>query len=148
MVRNGGQTKPLNKDITLPNGIRVEHRTHTLVLTNGKRVVMNEGDVLSLNGEFSQKKPDAAPAMALAASTQAPAALETAALEPAIVTAPVPTPTPAPVAPAAPVAAPTASAPAFAYNPVAPVKGTLKGVVELGSSGFNMFIVRVDAQRN
>jgi hypothetical protein len=36
----------------------------------------------------------------------------------------------------------------FTYQPVAPVNGKLKGVVELGASGFNMFIVRVDEQRN
>lgn len=146
VVRNGGQSKPLDKDITLPNGIRVEHRTHTLVLTSGKRVVMNEGDVLSLNGEFSQKQPDAAPAMASAASTPAPAAPAPAAPTAAVATAP--TPTPAPPAPATPAAAPTPAVRAFTYSPAAPVKGTLKGVVELGSSGFNMFIVRVDAKRN
>jgi len=36
----------------------------------------------------------------------------------------------------------------FTYQPVAPVNGKLKGVVELGASGFNMFIIRVDEQRN
>ena len=130
VVQSGSHAKPLDKDVTLPNGIRVEHRTHTLLLTNGKRVVMNEGDVLSLNGEFSQKKPEAVPTVA-PAFTLAPTAAPTAAFV-----------APAPVAPTA-VASPT-----FAYSPAAPVKGTLKGVVELGSSGFNMFIVRVDAKRN
>lgn len=36
----------------------------------------------------------------------------------------------------------------FRYTPLAPVNGKLKGVVELGASGFNSFIVRVDANRN
>ena len=36
----------------------------------------------------------------------------------------------------------------FAYVPAAPVNGKLKGVVELGASGFNSFIVRIDAQRS
>ncbi|OUJ73223.1 hypothetical protein BXP70_15465 [Hymenobacter crusticola] len=40
------------------------------------------------------------------------------------------------------------SSAAFTYQPVAPVNGKLKGVVELGASGFNMFIIRVDEQRN
>ncbi|HMS52538.1 MAG: hypothetical protein IT272_07710 [Chitinophagales bacterium] len=36
----------------------------------------------------------------------------------------------------------------FAYTPVAPSGGRLKGVVELGSTGFNSFIINVDAQKN
>ena len=36
----------------------------------------------------------------------------------------------------------------FAFTPPAPVNGTLKGIVELGASGFNSFIVRVDAEKN
>lgn len=51
-----------------------------------------------------------------------------------------------------PAAATTATAPTaptgFAYVPTAPVNGKLKGVVELGASGFNSFIIRADAQRN
>lgn len=38
------------------------------------------------------------------------------------------------------------AATSFAYSPAAPVKGTLKGVVELGAEGFNSLIVRVDAR--
>ena len=37
--------------------------------------------------------------------------------------------------------------PTFAYEAPAPVDGKLKGVVELGASGFNSFIVRIDPQR-
>ncbi len=41
------------------------------------------------------------------------------------------------------------SAPAvFSYNPPAPINGVLKGVVELGATGFNSFIIRVDARKN
>ncbi len=36
----------------------------------------------------------------------------------------------------------------FTYTAPAPVGGKLKGVVELGATGFNSFIVRVDAQKN
>jgi hypothetical protein len=46
------------------------------------------------------------------------------------------------------VAAPAAGSSKFAYVPAAPVNGKLKGVVELGASGFNSFVVRMDAQRN
>ncbi len=38
--------------------------------------------------------------------------------------------------------------PTFNYLPPKPVGGKLRGVVELGASGFNSFIVRTDAQRN
>ncbi|GAB3574389.1 hypothetical protein GCM10027578_36960 [Spirosoma luteolum] len=37
---------------------------------------------------------------------------------------------------------------AFTYTPPAPNGGKLKGVVELGASGFNSFIIRVDDQKN
>lgn len=36
----------------------------------------------------------------------------------------------------------------FAYVAPEPINGTLKGVVELGASGFNSFIVRIDKSKN
>lgn len=36
----------------------------------------------------------------------------------------------------------------FDYTAPVPVNGKLKGVVELGASGFNSFIVRIDANKN
>jgi hypothetical protein len=36
----------------------------------------------------------------------------------------------------------------FSYTPPAPSGGKMKGVVELGASGFNSFIVTIDAQKN
>lgn len=50
--------------------------------------------------------------------------------------------------PAGTAAAAPRSRPAFSYLPFKPVNGQLRGVVELGASGFNSFIVRTDAQRN
>ena len=41
-----------------------------------------------------------------------------------------------------------ANRPVFDYKAKEPVGGKLKGVVELGASGFNSFIVRIDAQKN
>ncbi|MFZ4543238.1 MAG: hypothetical protein ACOYOA_04250 [Saprospiraceae bacterium] len=38
--------------------------------------------------------------------------------------------------------------PAFNYTPPAPVNGKLKGVVEMGATGFNSFIIRIDANKN
>ena len=138
VVQTGTKTKLLDRDVTLPNGIRVEYRTQSVVLTNGSRVALKEGDMLSLNGEFIRKGEvvEASPA-------------------PTSASAPTPAPAPAPVAPVARVAA-SAPAPiaatlaptAFGYHSEAPVNGKLRGVVELGASGFNMFIVRMDAQRN
>jgi hypothetical protein len=59
---------------------------------------------------------------------------------------PAPTPTPAnkPVAPPAN----NGARPKFIYNNPTPENGKLKGVVELGASGFNSFIINVDAQKN
>lgn len=36
----------------------------------------------------------------------------------------------------------------FSYTPKSPVNGGLKGVVELGASGFNSFIVKIDKAKN
>jgi hypothetical protein len=36
----------------------------------------------------------------------------------------------------------------FDYTPTEPTGGKLKGVVELGASGFNSFVVRIDAKKN
>lgn len=41
----------------------------------------------------------------------------------------------------------TSAASAFTYTPPAPVDGKLKGVVELGASGFNSFIITVDKEK-
>jgi hypothetical protein len=38
--------------------------------------------------------------------------------------------------------------PRFTYSPPGPVAGKLKGVVELGASGFNSFVIRIDADKN
>ena len=43
---------------------------------------------------------------------------------------------------------PSSSVSEFNYTPKEPVNGTLKGVVELGASGFNMFIINVDKDKN
>jgi hypothetical protein len=131
VVQTGNKTKPLDKDVTLPNGTLVEYRTQSIVLTNGTRVALNEGDMLSLNGEFIQKQK--APA-AQAVSTPAPAL----AMAPASV----------PAAKPEPVAATPAAPAMFIYRATAPVNGKLKGVVELGASGFNLFIIRVDEKHN
>jgi len=40
------------------------------------------------------------------------------------------------------------SRPAFTFTPPAPQNGKLKGVVELGASGFNSFIVKIDDQKH
>ncbi len=42
----------------------------------------------------------------------------------------------------------TFSKTAFSYKPLPPVNGKLKGVVELGASGFNSFIIRIDDEKN
>ncbi len=42
----------------------------------------------------------------------------------------------------------TFTTPAFNYSPPLPVNGRLKGIVELGATGFNSFIISVDAKKN
>ena len=145
VVQTGNQAKPLEKDVTLPNGIRVEAQSQSIVLPNGKRVKLQEGDLLSLNGEYIPKS----------ASSTAPPADATASLLPMGATVPKSAPvvasvnsSPAP-APGAPAPGATAVAtPSFAYRSETPVNGRLRGVVELGASGFNMFIIRIDAKKN
>jgi hypothetical protein len=41
----------------------------------------------------------------------------------------------------------TVSTPKFTYTLPVPVNGVLKGVVELGATGFNSFIVNIDGQK-
>ncbi len=53
-----------------------------------------------------------------------------------------------PAAASGTTAAASANRPHFDYTPSVPTNGKLKGVVELGASGFNSFIIRVDAQKN
>ena len=36
----------------------------------------------------------------------------------------------------------------FKYQPIKPINGKLKGVVELGASGFNSFIINIDEDKN
>ena len=152
VVQTGATTKVLEKNVTLPNGSRVEFQTQSVVLANGTRVRLKEGDLLSLSGELIQKSPANAIPPAGATASLVPVASPVPAA-PAVVpvaVAPAPAPAaPSPVAaaaPAVPIAAPMASA-AFTYRPEAPVNGKLKGVVELGASGFNSFIIRVDSKR-
>ncbi|MBD2722472.1 DUF6799 domain-containing protein [Hymenobacter armeniacus] len=129
VVQTGNKAKPLTKDVTLPNGTRVEYATQSVVLTDGKRVPMQEGDMLSLNGEFIRNQPAPPAAKAVASAPAAPA--------PALASVPAEAPKPALAAP-----------PTFTYRPAAPVGGKLRGVVELGASGFNLFIIRMDEKRN
>ncbi|GAA4447691.1 hypothetical protein GCM10023189_04400 [Nibrella saemangeumensis] len=49
---------------------------------------------------------------------------------------------------AAPQVTASADRAGFAYTPPAPTNGRLKGVVELGASGFNSFIINLDRQKN
>jgi len=51
-------------------------------------------------------------------------------------------------APTSPAAATTTERVPFTYTAPEPTGGRLRGVVELGASGFNSFVVRTDAQHN
>jgi hypothetical protein len=54
----------------------------------------------------------------------------------------------APTGTTSPAASATTERVPFAYTAPEPTNGRLRGVVELGASGFNSFIVRTDAQHN
>ena len=163
LIQNGSKTKPLEKDVLLPSGVRVEYRTKSVVLTNGRRVQLQEGDVLSLNGDYIPKTPPPEASVAPTPPAEQPA-LPEATPEPELAAPAVPEPiapaapdsvTPVVSEPAAPAvpelaasAVPEPAAPTFTYRPAAPVNGKLKGVVELRASGFNSCIIRVDQQHN
>jgi hypothetical protein len=49
---------------------------------------------------------------------------------------------------AAPAPAPARASGTFNYTPPGPVNGKLKGVVEVGATGFNSFIIKVDSDKN
>ena len=127
VLQSGSKTKPLDKDVTLPNGIRVDYRTQSIVFTNGKRVQMKERDLLNLNGEFMQKATAEADAPPPTAVASAAAAVPVLAPE---------------AAPAAPAIVP------FSYQPTAPVNGKLKAAVEIGATGLSAFVIRVDGNHN
>ena len=112
--RSGTARKVLADKITLPNGNRLEPRSHFVYLPNGQQEVLNLDDMVLASGEIIR------------------------------ITGPVS----AGSAPPADDRRTGADAARFSYQPPAPVNGLLKGVVELGASGFNSFIVRIDGQHN
>ncbi len=128
--KTGATAKPLKDDVKLPNGSLLKPLSRLVVTAGGEEVSLGDDDMVTASGEIIRVAP------AAAAATSAPVA-------------PKPAPAAAKAAPAAAKTAPNvASAPKFSYVPAAPVGGKLKGVVELGASGFNSFIVRIDPQRN
>lgn len=127
--KTGATAKPLKDDVRLPNGSVLKPLDRLVVTASGEEVSLGNDDMVTASGEIIRVKAPAA------ASSPAPTP------------APAPTPVVAKTAPAK--AAPAAASPGkFAYVPPAPVGGKLKGVVELGASGFNSFVVRIDPQRN
>lgn len=124
VIRSGEVVMPMNQDAQLYNGVRIDHKTGTLTLLGGSKLALQDGEAVNLSGEMV----NAAKATSLGL-----------------------TPVVLPAASAAEVAAhpmPAAAPVAFTYQSAPPVNGKLKGVVELGASGFNLFIIRVDKQQN
>ncbi|AHJ99080.1 hypothetical protein Hsw_3485 [Hymenobacter swuensis DY53] len=134
----------MDRDVTLANGARISHLDGKVELLTGGSMPLQEGEAMSQNGELVGSQRAAQMGLTPAVITVRPGA-------PAVLTV-VPVPVaPAPVAAGAPsaiVAPAAAPVPSFTYQPPAPVNGKLKGVVELGASGFNSFIIRVDKQLN
>ena len=120
--KTGATAKPLKEEIKLPNGSLLKPLDRLIVTASGEELTLGNDDVVTASGELIR------------------VAAPTAATSPA----------PAKAAPALPKTTQAAgsSAAKFSYVPAVPVGGKLKGVVELGASGFNSFIVRIDPQRN
>ena len=145
VVRRGAAVMPMDRDVTLANGARISHTDGKVELLTGGSMPLQEGEAMSQNGELVGSQRASKMGLTPAVITVRPGT-------PAVLTV-----VPVPVAPgaapatgmevAAPAAAPTPVA-SFTYQPPAPVNGKLKGVVELGASGFNSFIIRVDKQLN
>ncbi|MCC3158144.1 hypothetical protein LJ737_12920 [Hymenobacter sp. 15J16-1T3B] len=116
------QDVALSNDVVLANGTRIDHKKAVVEYADGRQVPLQNGDFVNMSGDIK-----------VASSGQ-------------LITAPQPgagATEPAPPSPATPEPA----AAAFSYQPAEPVNGKLRGVVELGASGFNSFVVRLDAQR-
>ena len=119
VLRNGTTHKALTDKVTLPNGNRLEPRSHFVYLPNGEQEILNLDDMVLASGEIIRiTGPASAGKGAAARATTATAT----------------------------AASPDATK--FAFQPAAPVNGRLKGVVELGASGFNSFVIRIDNQHN
>ncbi|TLM89484.1 DUF6799 domain-containing protein [Hymenobacter jeollabukensis] len=146
VVQTNTKTTPLTKSVVLINGTRLDYQSRTAMLPGGQKVVLREGDTVTLYGEVHQAKetPTATAAPVTPAPTPAPAPAAQAPATAVASAAPMPA-APAPAVKPAPVNATPAS---FTFRPAAPVGGKLRGVVELGASGFNSFIVRIDADKN
>ncbi|WBA42132.1 DUF6799 domain-containing protein [Hymenobacter canadensis] len=143
VLRKDDKIIALTKNVMLPGSIKINYKSGIIEYPDGRKIALKEGDIVTMSGEIVASMPvrrtDAAPA--------APTITAAATTTPAPVAA-APTPALAPAPAAAPVAAASPVTPAFTYRAAEPVNGKLRGVVELGASGFNSFIVRMDAQRN
>ncbi|WP_221766237.1 DUF6799 domain-containing protein [Hymenobacter metallilatus] len=138
VVRRGAVVMVMDRDVVLSNGARINHTNGKVELLTGGSMPLQEGEAMSQNGELvgSQRALQLGLTPAVVSGRMAAAVAATPVVAPAVVAAPVAAETPA------------ASSLTFAYQAPAPVNGKLKGVVELGASGFNSFIIRVDKQQN
>lgn len=147
------QDVAVSSDVVLSNGTRIDHKKALVEYSDGRQVPLQNGDFVNMSGDIkvaSSGQVITAPQPGTEApKTAEPApAPETPAEPVAPAPEPAPAPTPEPAPAAAPEAAPVPASPAvFSYQPAEPVNGQLRGVVELGASGFNAFVVRLDAQR-
>ena len=95
---------------------------------------------------YIAKHPEVVPS-STSATPPAPGASGSSGADPAAPPAVDASTATAPGAASSPATTTSASGAAFTFTPPAPVNGKLKGVVELGASGFNSFIVRIDPAR-
>jgi len=144
LLRSAAGDKPVTQLVTLPNGTRLDHRTGVATLPDGTQRRLREGETVSLNGIISAPAGTAGPSVtATSTKPERPSRVATTALAPAPASAPN---QPTAASAATPLVEPATSA-AFSYVAPVPVGGRLRGVVELGASGFNSFIVQIDPEK-
>ena len=148
VLRKGDKIIVLTKNVVLSNGVRISYKSGIVEFPDGRKTALKEGDVVTTDGEIVTSV-----AVRRSVEEPAPAAPTATAVKPAGAPTAAPAPAAAAVlAPATPadtrLATTATTRVPFTLQPTVPVSGRLYGVVELGASGFNSFIIRMDEQRN
>ena len=147
VLRKGDEIIVLTKNVVLSNGVRISYKSGIVEFPDGRKTALKEGDAVTTDGEIVTSV-----AVRRSVEEPAPAAPTATAVKPAGAPTAAPAAAAAVLAPATPadtrLATTATTRVPFTLQPTVPVSGRLYGVVELGASGFNSFIIRMDAQRN
>ncbi|MCB2408287.1 DUF6799 domain-containing protein [Hymenobacter lucidus] len=64
VLRQGSATKPLTKNVALPNGTKVNYKSGIVELPGGKKTTLKEGDYVTMKGDIVFATPGSAAASA------------------------------------------------------------------------------------